>query len=187
MIKKLLVPLDQSPLSEEALGVVKDLLGMGIQEVTLLTIADAPKPTRRRRTGLRAPLPISASATGPFVPSVIPASDPQYAESRDQAVERREHELLDYLAIAGGPLVKRKPVIHAAVHFGDPAKEIIAYAKREKVDMIVMATHGRSGLSRTLHGSVTSAVIGSGVAPVLVVRPKAVKKRTQPARRKTQA
>lgn len=187
MIKKLLVPLDQSQLSEEALGVVRDLLDMGVQEVTLLSIAEAPKSTRRRRTGLRAPVAMSAAATGPYVPDVVPASDPQYVESRDQAVERREYELMEYLGKAGQPLVNRKPVIHAAVHFGDPAKEIVAFAKREGIDLIVMATHGRSGLGRTLHGSVTSAVIASGVAPVLVVRPKAAKKRTRKPGNKTKA
>lgn len=184
MIKKVLVPLDQSSLAEEALGVAEELAGMGVKDVTLLAIGEAPKPTRRRRTGLRTPLPMSAAATGPFVPSVLPASDPQYVESRDQAVERREHELLEYLASAGRPLVKGQTTVHAAVHFGDPAKEIIAYAKREGVDLIVMATHGRSGLRRTIQGSVTTAVIGSGVAPVLVVRPTAKRRNARPRRKK---
>jgi len=171
VIEKLLVPLDQSSLSEETIRVVKDLVQMGVEDVTLFTVSDAPKPTRRRRTGLRTPLPIGTGATGPFVPDVIPASAPVYAETRDQAVERREHELLEFLDEAGRPLVHRRPIVHAAVHFGDPAKEIIDYAKREGVDLIVMAMHGRSRLRRGLQGSVTSAVVHSGVAPVLVVPP----------------
>jgi nucleotide-binding universal stress UspA family protein len=57
---------------------------------------------------------------------------------------------------------------------GEPAKEIIDFARRGQFDLIVMATHGRSGLQRTLHGSVTAAVIRSGVAPVLVIPAKPV-------------
>lgn len=52
------------------------------------------------------------------------------------------------------------------------AKEIIELAMRDRYDLVVMATHGRSGLQETLQGSVTAEVIRSGVSPVLVIRPK---------------
>lgn len=171
MISKLLLPLERSSSAESTMRVVKDLIDMGATDVTLFTVSEPPRPTPRRRAGLRVPLPLSAAATGPFVPDVLPAAAPQYAETRDQAVERREHELLEYLQDAGRTLVDRRPAIHAAIHFGDPAKEIIDYAKREKIDLIVMAAHRPSGLRRRLQGSVTGAVVRSRVAPVLVVPP----------------
>jgi nucleotide-binding universal stress UspA family protein len=174
MFDRILVPLDGSPLAEQALPLVGKLLDSPRAKVTLLSVGDAPGATRLRHKGLRRPLPLAAAANVvASVPAgVIAATPPSYAESKDQAVERREHELLEYLDRVGRPLSEAGRALHAAVHFGEPAKEIVAFAEKGKFDVIVMATHGRSGLSGTLHGSVTAAVIKSGVAPVLVVRPK---------------
>jgi len=58
---------------------------------------------------------------------------------------------------------------------GHPADEILSYAEQKKVDLIAMSTHGRSGVSRWLLGSVASKVIGAASAPVLAVRAKAPK------------
>lgn len=103
---------------------------------------------------------------------MISAPPTKYAETKGQAIAREEQGLLDYLHKAGQTLLETGRPIHAAVHLGEPAEEIVEFAKSEGSDVIVMATHGRSGLQETLQGSVTAAVIRSGVAPVLVVRPK---------------
>ena len=95
-------------------------------------------------------------------------------------MDREEHELLEYVAEVGRALVETGRPVHSAVHFGEPAGEIIEFARRGQFDLIVMATHGRSGLRETLQGSVTAAVIRSGVAPVLVLRPG--KRKRAPAR-----
>jgi nucleotide-binding universal stress UspA family protein len=173
VFKKVLVPVDGSTLSEEVLPLATALLSGCATEVTLFIVADEPEGTRRRRRGLSQPLPVgSMPASGGVGPDVLPASPPAYAESKGQALARREDELLTYLNDAGKALVATGHPVHAAVHFGHPAKEIVGFAKRGGFDLIVMATHGRSGLSERLHGSVTAEVIRSGVAPVLVVRPR---------------
>ncbi len=177
MFAKILVPLDGSSLSEEVLPIVKQLLEGGAGEVTLFIAGDAPRATAARRRGVRRPIPIGWPASGGTATSIIPAEQASYAETKGQAIERREHELLEYLDQAGKPLVEAGRPVHGAVHFGDPAREIIDLAKSGRFDLIVMATHGRSGLSETLHGSVTAEVVRSGVAPVLVLRPKSEKKR----------
>lgn len=51
-----------------------------------------------------------------------------------------------------------------------PHEAIIATAKKRRCDLIVMASHGRTGLSRFLLGSVAQAVLGRSAIPVLVVR-----------------
>jgi nucleotide-binding universal stress UspA family protein len=53
------------------------------------------------------------------------------------------------------------------------ADAIIEFATHHDVDVIVIATHGRSGLSRWIFGSVTQKVIQAASIPVLVVRPTA--------------
>jgi nucleotide-binding universal stress UspA family protein len=51
----------------------------------------------------------------------------------------------------------------------EPASEILRYAKSANIDLIVMGTHGRSGLARVVLGSVTEAVVRAAPCPVLTV------------------
>ena len=53
---------------------------------------------------------------------------------------------------------------------GEPYNVIISTAKEKKVDLIVMGSHGRRGISRLLMGSVTERVIGHASCAVLVVK-----------------
>ena len=53
---------------------------------------------------------------------------------------------------------------------GDPAPEVVKLAKDENVDLIVMGTHGRTGLSRLLMGSVAEHVVRRADCPVLTVK-----------------
>jgi nucleotide-binding universal stress UspA family protein len=54
---------------------------------------------------------------------------------------------------------------------GDAATEIIRYAQEEKVDLIIMGTHGRKGLEKALFGSVADKVVKNSPVPVLTVNP----------------
>ena len=54
--------------------------------------------------------------------------------------------------------------------FGNPGKEILRFAQREQVDLIVLGSHGRTGLSRLLMGSVAEAVMRRAQCPVLTVK-----------------
>lgn len=56
---------------------------------------------------------------------------------------------------------------------GDAAEEILRYAGRHAIDVIVMSTHGRSGVSRVLLGSVADRVLRHAACPGLVVPPRA--------------
>ena len=61
--------------------------------------------------------------------------------------------------------------VHEKVELGSPEKSIVERAKAEGVDLIIMATHGRSGLSRMFLGSVTEQVIRNAPCPVLAIPP----------------
>jgi nucleotide-binding universal stress UspA family protein len=56
------------------------------------------------------------------------------------------------------------------VRIGQPGMEIIAAAKQHGADLIVMGSHGKSGIERLLVGSVSERVIGHSHCPVLVVK-----------------
>ena len=60
-------------------------------------------------------------------------------------------------------------VVRQKVDVGAPAAAIVEAAEREAVDMIIMATHGRTGLSHILIGSVAEKVVERAPCPVLVV------------------
>ena len=62
--------------------------------------------------------------------------------------------------------------IEREVRSGPPFVEIVRYARERNVDLIVMGTHGRSGLSHALLGSVAEKVVRKASCPVLTVRPE---------------
>ena len=57
---------------------------------------------------------------------------------------------------------------------GAPADEILGLAEKEHADLIVIGTHGRTGLSRLLMGSIAEAIVRRASCPVLTVKPGAV-------------
>ena len=58
-----------------------------------------------------------------------------------------------------------------AVRRGSPFLEIVRYAKEKSIDLIVMGTHGRTGLTHLLLGSVAENVVRTATCPVLTVHP----------------
>jgi nucleotide-binding universal stress UspA family protein len=54
---------------------------------------------------------------------------------------------------------------------GEPAAEIVAYAREQGVDLLVLGTHGRTGLEHALMGSIAERVVRRARCPVLTVRP----------------
>jgi len=63
------------------------------------------------------------------------------------------------------------PNYESKVVTGDPADEIVKFANEQGIDLIVMGTHGRKGLDRTLMGSVADHVIKNASVPVFTINP----------------
>lgn len=61
--------------------------------------------------------------------------------------------------------------VHEKVELGSPDENIVEEAKKEGVDLIVISTHGRTGVSHMLLGSVTEKVVRTAPCPVLSIRP----------------
>jgi nucleotide-binding universal stress UspA family protein len=84
------------------------------------------------------------------------------------------------VAHEGRPEVRRRleevvPTTEDAIyeHYylqGSPVNEIVQFAERENVDLIVMGSHGRTGLSRLLMGSIAEGVMRKAPCPVLIVK-----------------
>ena len=143
MEQQILVPLDRSETSRSVLPMVADMARGSGGTVRLLHVA--PIPTER------------VSDDGRVVAYV------------SQEMERIEYSRLDYLKEAEAGL-EGVPV-ESVVRFGDPAEEIVACARDTHIDLVAMATHGRTGLRHLLMGSVAEQVLRRLAIPVMLVRP----------------
>jgi nucleotide-binding universal stress UspA family protein len=63
--------------------------------------------------------------------------------------------------------------VNAETVVGEPAAEIVAWARERKTDLLVLGTHGRTGLEHALMGSVAERVVRRARCPVLTVHPGA--------------
>lgn len=64
------------------------------------------------------------------------------------------------------------PLFQRQVVEGDPGEQILDYIEKQEIDLVIMATHGRTGISRFNYGSVADRVVHHAPIPVLTVRAK---------------
>jgi nucleotide-binding universal stress UspA family protein len=76
------------------------------------------------------------------------------------------------MAAAVQESLKQFPKLETRVAVGSPANKILELAAKEKIDLIIMGTHGRKGLERTIFGSVADKVVQGAPCPVVTLRPE---------------
>ena len=87
-----------------------------------------------------------------------------------QSADKLEKDMRSYLAGIQANGAKHGVKCETILHLGDePYKDIVSEAKKRKASAIIMGSHGRTGLTRLLMGSVVSRVIGHAPCKVLVV------------------
>lgn len=69
------------------------------------------------------------------------------------------------------------PNFRQRVAVGDPGEEIVKTVEKEKIDLVIMGTHGRKGLEHTLFGTVAHYVVTHSKAPVFIINPYRVEAR----------
>ena len=84
--------------------------------------------------------------------------------------ERETYEASAYLKVHVLAFSEQGITAHHVIRTGHAAAEIIDYATVNKMDLIAMSTHGRSGLSRAVMGSVAEQVVRHAPVPVLLVK-----------------
>jgi len=147
MFSNILVPLDGSLLAERAL---EPALALG-------------RKYRGQVTLLRVPVP---------EPVFIPGMDGYAAYSASLAEQVRDGEWKDaddYLSAIKKAHEEGDPPLRTQVVAGDVAEVILDTAAADKIDLIVMSTHGYSGITRWVLGSVTEKVLAHAPCPVLVI------------------
>jgi nucleotide-binding universal stress UspA family protein len=95
----------------------------------------------------------------------LPAADP--TDSQVAAVREAEGYLASMAARARNAGVSK---VETSVWYGPPAESIIDAARARGIDLIIMSTHGRSGLGRLVLGSVAETVLRGTTTPILLLR-----------------
>jgi nucleotide-binding universal stress UspA family protein len=93
-----------------------------------------------------------------------------YQQNRD----RRKNDAGSYLAGLEGVLKEKNISAKRIVSFGSVVQSILDTAEREGADLIAMASHGRSSLSRVFYGSVAAGVLHRVDRPLLIIRSRGV-------------
>jgi nucleotide-binding universal stress UspA family protein len=141
-VHHVLVPIDFSPYAEQALDYAIALAPKLQARVTLLHVIQPP---------------LVAGADMGVWPS------PAFIEELETAITSDMEGYLARVTAAG--LAGEIVVVH-----GVPFQEILNTAKKRQVDLIIMGTHGRTGLSHVFLGSVAEKVLRLAPCPVLVAR-----------------
>jgi len=144
-IKKILIPIDGSESSMEALRYASSFAGEFNITVYLMTVVEPHH-----------------GMYDAYAEQIILAQ----RETEIMAVVNERLEETEKKAAEMG--IK---TIITVTRVGSPYEQIIKLAEEEEIDLIVMGTHGRSGIAHFLIGSVTEKVIRTSPCPVLVIRP----------------
>jgi nucleotide-binding universal stress UspA family protein len=167
---KIMATFDGSTFAESTLPLLERMARLPGAEFVLLSVAQEPHG-QRGRDRIRRPIAATFSGVGGGEAIVIQPPRERYAEVKIQAVQRRLDEVATYLHGLVSHLPSG-PTYRVETHVSqDAAATIIARSLVEQPDVIVMATHGRTGLAHMLFGSVAERVVHAGVAPVLLVHP----------------
>jgi len=146
--RKILVPIDGSELAERALGPALALARAVNSNVYLLRVVAAGEPMAE-----------SMRPTGEQVEAALTATD---LEEKGVAEA--------YLQSVFSRFENTRLFFDVQTTSGDVADTIVTYADDNHVDLIVISSHGRSGLGRWLHGSVAEKVLRGATCATLIVR-----------------
>jgi len=140
--KRVLVPLDGSPLSENVLPFLTEIAGPLDMTIMLLRVLE--------------PVQLAPVDGGPGIAV--------------EDLEGRRRDANEYLAPLAIGLRARGIDTTSTVRVGRAEDEIVAAARDGSADLIAMSTHGRSGLGRLLFGSVAEQVLRHADVPVFLMR-----------------
>jgi nucleotide-binding universal stress UspA family protein len=144
-LQRILVGLDGSPVAESILASVRALAAALGAELVLLHVTPVPEAVRATAAGVAIDL--------------------------DEIVTHERRRAQVYLDGVAAELRTSGLTVRTATAVGEAATEIVRYAARECVDLVGLATHGRSGVRRWLYGSVADAVLHTTTTPLLLLRP----------------
>lgn len=145
MYQKILVPLDGSALAECVLPHVEALTrGCQVKNVVFARVVE---------------------------PFYSPAGDYAMDPGQVKKIESEHRAAAEaYLKKVSAKIGFAGTSLKTEVLYGNPAEEVADYASKNQIDLIIIATHGRSGVSKWVWGSVADRILRSSCTPVFMVR-----------------
>ncbi len=144
-LKRILVPTDGSETSKRAMKYAVELAASFNASITLLMVVDDQ-----------------------HLDFMGPAS---YPENLNAIVEKRIMDQARATLTDIIPEDSDSSSVETVILRGYPVTEIIEYAKTNEIDMIIMGTHGRTGVTHVVIGSIAEKVVRTAPCPVLTVKP----------------
>jgi nucleotide-binding universal stress UspA family protein len=162
---RMLVPVDCTELGEAVLETAARMARLLNAEVHLITVL----ASEHEHVTLR-PLATSDPTSEGMIWSPTGGPQPTAAEGAGESLAAERSAAEDYLHRAAERFAG--PVTTNVLLRKSAGEAIVDYARGCEIDLIAMATHGRRRLAQALLGSVAAEVVHSGVAPVMLVKPK---------------
>lgn len=170
MIQTILIPLEGSTFSERALPVGLELARTLHARLVLVCVAEAGRAAEWNFTDEDRQA-ISEQYAHVHEEEHVLSTDTRMVE-RIQGQVRAVDEAERYLQSIAARITEPGIQVEIAVPYGAPAEEILKEIEIRFADLVVMSTHGRSGVSRLIGGSVTIGVLAHSPVPVLLVPPE---------------
>lgn len=124
-----------------------------------------------RRPDARLHVIAVAEGDGPRLPEELTAeAKKRFLDEAASTLESYLGQRLDGMARAGASIDRDR--VFDSVDFGKPAERILALAREVHADLVIVGTHGLSGVEHLVLGSVAETVLRNAHCPVLVMRPK---------------
>lgn len=143
MYKKMLVPLDLSEFAECVLDHVREIAAArGIPDVVLLTVVEPPA-----------------------IPAAVYMGPERIKEVEERAIESS----FEYLEKVKADLGLTGSNVTTVVQVGQAPERILEYVEKNNVDLVVLSSHGRGGVSRWFIGSAADRVLRRSPVPVVLV------------------
>jgi nucleotide-binding universal stress UspA family protein len=150
-LRRILLPMDGSQFSETSVPYAQSLIGGTDAEIVLLTVAKTLSVPSDRSANIK----------------------PSWEEYRDALVAEAKEQAMAYLERVRTAFTDENTSVKLLVEMGEPAESIMQTAKREKINLIALSSHGRTGAERVLYGSVARRLIDESRIPLLLIRPGA--------------
>jgi nucleotide-binding universal stress UspA family protein len=165
-----LIPIDGSDFSRSVFEDVKKVLSPRLYSLTLLEVTPIPEELEEVRQGVPARWAeqVGYDTVSAEMRRVL---EPDRSAFVERIWKDNEKEILATMEEAKRDLEGAGFKVETAVRFGEPAQEISDFVELTHIDVVVMATHGRSGFSRMVLGSVAEKVLRALHIPVMMVRP----------------
>lgn len=165
-MRNILIPLDGSEFSAQIMATVKNFLSPQTDALILYRVGSVTEghvglPPRPGGGGMDVPLYDSAR-------DIELEMHPIFAS---QEADAHRSALIDELESLAQSLREAGYTVKVEAELGNPAESIIERARGEDIALVAMTTHGRSGISRLLFGSVAEQVVRHVDVPVLLLRP----------------